>query len=67
MKQILAGGIIVGESLAFLWFFSNILRYGSHLIYEPNHLILIAEIILLLTLLTFGIYLIVNKINPRNK
>ena len=67
MKQIMAGAIIIGESLAFLWFFSNILKFGSHFINEPNRLILFSEIALLLSLLTFGIYLIVNKIREGSK
>ena len=62
MKQIMAGAIILGESLAFLWVFSNILRFGSHFVNEPNRLILFSEIALFLSFLAFGIYLIVNKI-----
>ena len=65
MKQVMAGAVIMGESLAFLWVFSNILRFGSHFINEPNFLVLVLEILLLLSLFVFGIYLVLSKITER--
>ena len=65
MKQVIAGAIIMGESLAFLWVFSNILRYGSHVVNEPILLVLVLEILLLLILFAFGIYLVLSKITER--
>jgi len=47
-----AGTIACG--LALLWHFSNIARYGEHLIQEPIPVILILEIIGLIILLVFA-------------
>ncbi len=47
--------IVIGLSVALLWHFSNIWRYGQHLIREPNITILIIETGFLLLVLTFGI------------
>ena len=48
--------LIIGMSLALLWHFSNIVRYGSHLIQEPNTAILTGEVILLSSILVFGLW-----------
>ena len=42
-------------SSALLWHFSNIWRYGKHLIEEPNIVILSLETAGLLLILAFGI------------
>jgi len=39
LKDAIADGMIVGLSAALLWHFSNIWRYGQHLIQEPNILV----------------------------
>ena len=60
MKREITGfikdSLIIGMSLALLWHFSNIVRYGSHLIQEPNTAILIGEVILLSSILVFGLW-----------
>jgi len=58
--------LIIGMALAFLWFFSNIGRYGSHYIQEPNMPILICEVSLFISVLAFGIYGFVKDIKGGN-
>ena len=48
--------LIIGMSLSLLWHFSNIVRYGSHIIQEPNTAILIGEVTLLFSILLFGLW-----------
>ncbi len=60
MKQALAGGVIMGMSAAFLWHFSNIWRYGEHLVGEQSILIRSLETAGLLVILGFGYYLLDN-------
>ena len=55
MKNAIADGAIIGLSVSLLWHFSNIWRYGQHLIQEPNILILSLETAGLLLILVFGI------------
>lgn len=45
IKVVLLSAMTISLSLAFLWHLSNILRFGSQLIYEPNKLVLLLEII----------------------
>lgn len=54
-----AGAASMG--LAFLWHLSNIIRFGSHYIVEPNTLTLVGEIMLILVLVVLAIIgLIIN-------
>ena len=55
MKNAIANGVIIGLSASLLWHFSNIWRYGQHLIQEPNIAILSLETAGLLLILIFGI------------
>ena len=55
MKDIVSNAMIIGLSAALLWHFSNIWRYGQHLIQEPNIVILILETAGLIVIFTFGI------------
>jgi len=55
MKNAIANGAIIGLSASLLWHFSNIWRYGQHLIQEPNITILSLETAGLLLILIFGI------------
>ncbi len=64
-KQVLLATLAVGQSAAFMWFFSNIWRLGRHWIDEPNRLILIAESMLLVTTFAFGIYCLVKLFRTR--
>ena len=51
----LANGATIALSAALLWHFSNIWRYGQHLIQEPNTLVLTLETVGLLVIFAFGI------------
>jgi len=55
MKNVIANGAIIGMSAVLLWHFSNIWRYGQHLIQEPNIVILSLETAVLLLILIVGI------------
>ena len=53
--------LIFGLSAILLWHFSNIARFGSHIIKEPSSLTLYAEIGLLISVFLFGlVYLILD-------
>lgn len=55
----------LGMALAFLWHFSNIWRYGSLLVQEPNRAILFAEIglmVLLAILFFVGLVIELRKV-----
>ena len=58
MRNVLASLLITGMSLAWLFHFGCLWIYGNILVQEPNKLILALETILLLTTLSFGIYLL---------
>jgi hypothetical protein len=55
IKDVIADGAIIGMSAALLWHFSNIWRYGQHLIQEPNKVILTLEMVGLLVIFAFGV------------
>ena len=55
MKNIIADCLIMGMSVALLWHFSNIWRYGQYLIQEPNSVVLVLETAGLLAVLIFGV------------
>jgi len=55
MKDVIHNALIIGMSVTLLWHFSNIWRYGQHLIQEPNIIILSLETVALLIILAFGI------------
>ena len=55
IKDIAIDSIVIGLSVALLWHFSNIWRYGQHLIREPNITILTIETGFLLLILGFAI------------
>lgn len=55
IKNIARDALIIGLSGALLWHFSNIWRYGQHLIQEPNITILYLETAGLLVIFIFGI------------
>lgn len=65
MKHLLADALVIGMSAALLWHFSNIWRYGEHLIGEPNVFIRSAETGMLLGILVFGLYRFVNGLHGR--
>jgi len=55
VKDLVLDAVVIGLSAAFLWHFSNIWRYGQHLIQEPNIVILSLETAGLLLILAFGV------------
>ena len=67
MKDVIRDGMIIGLSGALLWHFSNIWRYGQHLVGEPNIAIRSLETILLLVIFIFGISKYINVIKRDNK
>lgn len=64
MKAI-SGVIIMSLSLALLWHFSNIWRYGQYLIKEPNIIALVIETVGLVVILVFGIYMFIGEVIRR--
>lgn len=54
IKDVLVDAATIGLSAALLWHFSNIWRYGQHLIQEPNTLLTL-ETVGLLIIFAFGI------------
>ena len=55
MKSLAGNVMLIGLSASLLWHFSNIWRYGNHLIVEPNIVILSVETAGLLFILAFGV------------
>ena len=55
MREALAYILIYSMAAAFLWHFSNIVRFGTHIIQEPSLIILVSEIVLFCAILTFGV------------
>ncbi len=62
VKDLLADGATVGLSAALLWHFSNIWRYGQHLIQEPNAVILSLETAGLLVIFVFGVSKFISEL-----
>ena len=54
--------LIITMALAYLWHFSNIIRFGSVLIQEPSLAILIGEVVLFGIIAGFGIYWMVKDL-----
>jgi hypothetical protein len=55
IKGLVLDTVVIGLSAALLWHFSNIWRYGQHLVGEPNIAIRSLETAGLLLILAFGI------------
>ena len=55
MRHAIVNGIIIGLSIALLWHFSNIWRYGQYLVGEPNIAVRSLETAGLLVIFIFGI------------
>jgi len=53
--------LTVSLSVAFLWHFSNIWLYGTHLIQEPSKGELISETIMLLAIFLFGFSVMISE------
>jgi hypothetical protein len=55
MKDVVSDVLIISLSCTLLWHFSNIWRYGQHLIQEPNIAILSLETAGILVIFAFGV------------
>jgi len=67
VKDLIAGGVIIGLSAALLWHFSNIWRYGQHLIQEPNIAILTLETAGLLLIFAFGVTKFISDLRRKGR
>ena len=67
VKGLFAGGVIIGLSAALLWHFSNIWRYGQHLIQEPNIVILTLETAGLLLIFAFGVTKFISDLREKRR
>jgi len=67
MKNIIADSLLAGMSLAFLWHFSNIWRYGQYLAQEPNILIRSLETAAFLVIFAFSVYKFVIDLRSANR
>jgi len=67
VKGLFAGGVIIGLSAALLWHFSNIWRYGQHLIQEPNTAILTLETAGLLLIFAFGVTKFISDLREKRR
>ena len=67
VKDAIADVLIIGMSTAFLWHFSNIWRYGQHLVGEPNIVIRSLETAVLLAILVFGICRYTSHLKGKKK
>jgi len=54
MMNICANALLIAVSSALLWHFSNIWRYGRHIIEEPNTMIMGLETGMLVGIIAFG-------------
>ena len=54
-RKAISSLLIISLSVALLWHFSNIWRFGEYLIQEPNKIILIGETAFLVGILVFGL------------
>ena len=55
VKGLVLDALVIGLSASLLWHFSNIWRYGQHLVEEPNIAIRSLETGGLLFILAFGV------------
>ena len=55
VRELITDAVIIGLSAALLWHFSNIWRYGQHLVGESNIVIRSLETAGLLVILAFGV------------
>ncbi len=66
MKHWFADILVIGMSAALLWHFSNIWRFGQHLIGEPNLYIRTFETVMLAGILVFGICRFVSSLRHKD-
>jgi len=67
VKGLVLDTVVIGLSIALLWHFSNIWRYGQHLVREPNIVILSVETAGLLLILAFGIIKYISDLTGKGR
>ncbi len=67
VKEVIADTALIGMSAALLWHFSNIWRYGQHLVGEPNIAVRSAETVLLLAILVFGVIKFIGSLRGKRE
>ena len=67
IKELIVDTLVISLSSALLWHFSNIWRYGQHLIQEPNIVILSIETVMLLLILVFGTSKLINDLKGKGR
>ena len=67
IKDCVIDAAVIGLSAASLWHFSNIWRYGQHLIQEPNTVLLTLETAGLLLILGFGVTKFVSDLREKRR
>lgn len=67
IKDLFADRVIIGLSVALLWHFSNIWRYGEHLIQEPSIVILTVETAGLLLIFAFGVTKFISDLRRKGR
>lgn len=55
IRDLIGNAALIGMSAALLWHFSNIWRYGQHMVGEPNMAVRSLETAGLLAILIFGL------------
>ncbi len=60
MRKVLPSVIMIALAISFLAHFALIVIYDGYFIQEPNPVILIAEIIMLLAIVGYGIYRLIK-------
>jgi len=62
IRELITDCIIISQSVFLLWHFSNIWRYGSYLVEEPNGIIRTLETVLIVFILAFGVSRFINNL-----
>ena len=67
IRDVIADGALIGVSAALLWHFSNIWRYGQHLVGEPNITVRSLETAILIAILVFGVSKFIGTLRAKRK
>jgi hypothetical protein len=67
IKGVIHDALLIGLSGALLWHFSNIWRYGQHIIQEPNKVILIVETAGLVIIFIYGISRYIGRLKKETE
>lgn len=67
VRNIIIDGLIMALSAALLWHFSNIWRYGQHLVEEPNIVIRSLETAGLIGIFIFGTIKYISDVKAKGR